>query len=263
MRDILLHCHIFKNSGTAVDVLLQRAFEDQWDSLETKVPRHAVPGQEFVAFAHANPHLRAISSHGAQLPVPRADGISFHPILFLRHPIDRVGSVYAFERRQPIGSSGIGIEVAQQEDLAGYVRWRLAENNGCVIRNFQTLHLAAYEGDLRFAVAGEDEFRRAREILQSLPFLGLVDQFDESIRRLRTYIRPFTRKFSVEDRFPSINASLERAATLGERIAEIEAALGPNLYAELLEHNHFDLALYAEAKQLFYQTVQKEASLHL
>nr|WP_254063454.1 hypothetical protein [Rhodanobacter sp. L36] len=241
--------------------MLQRAFGDQWDSLETKVPRHAVPSEQFVAFARTHPHLRAISSHGAHMPMPQADDIVFHPILFLRHPVDRVGSVYAFERRQPADARGIGIEVARSEDLAGYVRWRLAEGNGSVIRNFQTIHLSAYGDDLRHAVVNDNDFERAQATLQSLPFLGLVDRFDESIRRLRIYVRPFVRDFAPEEFAPAANATPERAATLSARIAEIETALGPDLYAHLLEQNRFDLQLYQQAQQLFDRIVQAQALL--
>ena len=43
-----------------------------------------------VEFIRSNPHLRAISSHTALLPVPQIDGIEIFPIIFVRHPIDRL-----------------------------------------------------------------------------------------------------------------------------------------------------------------------------
>ncbi|MHC4588862.1 MAG: hypothetical protein ACYTAQ_05875 [Planctomycetota bacterium] len=46
------------------------------------------------------PDVIAFSSHQARFPVPTDDAVEFHPIIFLRHPITRVASVYAFERRQ-------------------------------------------------------------------------------------------------------------------------------------------------------------------
>lgn len=245
MRQIIVHYHIFKNAGSTVDDILTRNFPDAWGAIEGAYPWDTVARQTLLEYALANPALRAISSHQARLPAPVHPGIEFFPLVFLRHPIDRVGSVYSFERRQPADSPGLGVPIARSQDLAGYARWRLADGNGAVIRNCQTVHLAGRERDMRTAVATDDDLRVAKQRLAELPFFGIVESFGESLKRMKAYLEhhlgPLDWGHTVHNRSP------ERKATLDERIAELQSTLGPGLYAELLEKNAHDLELYEYA----------------
>lgn len=246
MRHIVLHYHIFKNAGTTLHKLLQLNFGNVGCvRLEGDAPRRTLPPQRLLDCVHADPALRAISSHQARFPVPCADGIAFYPLVFLRHPLDRVGSVYEFERRQPLGSVSLGARQAREHGLAGYVRWRLQPGNGSVIRNFQTVHLSSAFDDMRTAVAGLEHLDIAMQRLRQLPFVGVVDRFAQSLQQMREYLQPIFGTFNLDH--ATSNVSEGRAPRLAQRLDAIEEALGPELHAELLEYNLFDLQLYEAA----------------
>ena len=251
MRNIIIHYHIYKNAGVSLDSILRSNFGDACGGIEGPHPWDTIDSARVLRYAEDNPNLAAISSHQARLPAPVAAAISFFPVLFLRHPIDRVGSVYSFEHRQPAGTQSPGVQVAQQNDLRGYVRWRLsgAENSGAVIKNFQTVHLSGREKDMRTAVANRADLSVALERIDALEFFGIVELFDESLTRMRQYLAKGFGKIDVSSTHE--NKSGERKASIDDRIHDLENALGRDLYARLLEQNALDLELYDYAFRRF------------
>lgn len=249
MRNVILHYHVFKNAGSSVDEWLRRNLgAGACARVEGDRPRHTIEAEVLARHVVANTTLRAVSSHQARLPPPRVEGIRFHPIVFLRHPVDRAGSVYAFEKRQ--AGDAPGVQAARSLGFADYVRWRLAPGHGCVISNFQTLHLSGAHGPLQHMVASDSHLADARERLAALPCFGLVERFAESLAWISAELGP---AFSMHagEAMPAANASTGRAPGLAARLQAIAAELGPALHAELLERNRHDLALYASASSRF------------
>jgi len=249
MRHIIAHYHIFKNAGSTVDTILQRNFGRLWGSIEGNNPWDTLSPDSILRYALAHPTLKAISSHHARPPVPIDSNTVFHPLIFLRHPIDRVGSVYSFERREPKSSPGLGVKIARKNDFAGYVRWRLSDGNGAVIKNFQTVHLSGREKDMRTASASEKDLGDAMERISHLPFFGIVEMFDDSIVRMKTQLAQYFGQ--IDTNYTVANQSAERKKMLLERLDEIEDALGTGLYQELLDKNALDMQLYDKAVKLF------------
>jgi len=252
MRHVLLHYHIFKNAGSTIDAILKNNFGDQCGSIEGRNPWDTVDSGAILRYTMNNPNIRAISSHQARLPVPNCSNIFFHPLMFLRHPIDRVGSVYSFERNQPINSKSLGANIAREKEFAGYVKWRLSDGNGAVIKNFQTVYLSGREHDMRMANATESDLKEAMETVSQLPFFGLVEHFRDSMEKMRKYL---SKTFgSIDVTYSILNKSTERKTLLQERLDDIELMLGPDLYQELLEKNKLDMRLYDHALNLFFST---------
>ncbi|MGN2252458.1 hypothetical protein ACFWZ4_03720 [Frateuria sp. GZRe12] len=249
MRHIVVHYHLFKNAGTTLDAVLKQHFGEACGAIEGAHPWETLAPDDVAGYAVANPGVRAISSHQARLPLPEAQGVVFHPVVFLRHPIDRVGSVFEFERRQPPQSPSLGARIAREQDFAAYVRWRLTPGNGAVIRNFQTTHLSARERDMRTAQATPSDLAQARDRLAALPFFGLVERFERSLEKMRDCLSPHVGDLST--RHTVANSSEGRKATLDERLRDIERELGSGLYARLQEENALDLDLYRHASRLF------------
>jgi len=62
----------------------------------------------------------------------------------LRHPIERIRSVYDFERKQRGRTPGS--RAAKSKSFRDYVAWRMTPAVAHTIRNYQTLYLAGYHG---------------------------------------------------------------------------------------------------------------------
>lgn len=258
MRTVLVHYHLFKNAGTTIDGILDRNFPGEAHGhLEGPYPWSTISPQEILDYALANPEVRVISSHQARLPLPQHPAITFLPILFLRHPIDRFASVYEFERRQPADSLSPSVAIARNGCLAAFGNWAVAREATAVCRNFQVAHLASAQSDMRDARATHNDYLQALTHLESLPFFGMVESFEESLESLQEYVRPHIGELSID--FSIENFTPGRKATLENRLEHIESELGASLYRELLEHNALDLLLYREAQQMF---AAKRASRH-
>ncbi len=238
-RTVVLHYHLFKNAGTSVDAMLRQNFGEAWAQQEFP----ATGGQgtrrsnapEVAGFIEANPDLRAISSHTALLPVPAIDGIGIFPIIFIRHPIDRLASAYRFERRQKADT--FGARLARETDFAGYVRALLDRSGYGVARDFQVMRLAFGSPG-----AAGSEFDRALTTMDHLPFIGLVEAFEESLVELERLLAPVHPGFRATAY--TKNVSRDAEGSLAERLDAIETELGPELHARLIEANAGDLQLF-------------------
>ncbi|MEW6342889.1 MAG: sulfotransferase family 2 domain-containing protein [Paraburkholderia sp.] len=250
IRPVVVHYHLFKNAGTTVDSILNRKFPGETHGhIEGPYPWSVVSPDDILAYALGNPALRAISSHQARLPLPQHPDVLFLPILFLRHPIDRFASVYDFERRQPADSASPSVAIARNGGLAAFANWAVERESTAVCRNFQVAHLASTQLDMRKARSTHVDYLQALAHLRSLPFFGLVESFEESMKGLQDFLRPHIGELNLE--FTIQNGSPGRKATLEERLEHIESELGASLYRELLERNALDMLLYREAQQLF------------
>src|SRR5437763_15551616 len=97
-RDVLVQFHIFKNAGMSVDQSLQQYFGADWIAFDPPAPDIGVGNNDLVATLEAQPNVAAVSSHQLRFPLGGSEHIRLHTILLLRHPIDRVRSIYDYER---------------------------------------------------------------------------------------------------------------------------------------------------------------------
>jgi len=239
-RLVLLHYHLFKNAGSSVDRVLERSFGDRWLSREfegalTEAERGALVS-DWIA---DSPGAVAFSSHTAELPVPKVPGVQVFPIVFLRHPIDRVASVYAFESRQAEDTS-LGSMIAKNATMAGYVKIRGAIANDRQCRDFHVHRLAKMWPD-----AFGPEFDRARLALQMLPFVGIVEEFDLSMARLRLLLEQALPEFQPMSFVE--NQSRDPRLSMESKLLSLRGELGEPAWRVLEAMNRDDLQLYAEA----------------
>jgi hypothetical protein len=235
-RHLLLHYHLFKNAGTSVDAVLKKNFGAHWANVEFPPPRKADHQALIRAFIHENPALRAISSHTLMLPAPEIEGIDIFPIVFVRHPLLRLRSAYEFERRQAAETAGA--QLAKQFDFAGYIRARLEIRGDRSCRDFHVSRLA-------MAVPGArgSELERALAAVDALPFVGLVEAFDASMRLLEQRVGGRFPAFRAFDAWE--NATSGRERSIEERVGRIRAELREDGFETLMEANRGDLAVYA------------------
>lgn len=215
--------------------MLRRNFGDRWTQQEFQVPRRD-NATAVARFLSENTEIDALSSHTALLPVPCLAGIDIFPIVFVRHPIDRIRSAYEFERNQFANTAGA--RLARNHDFAGYVRELLGRRHHRQVRNFQTFRLSHNE-----TRAAGSEIERALRALAALKFVGLVEHFGQSIERLEQElcrIYPTFRGAMIHK-----NATASRATNLQDRLSEISASLGEELLGRLIDANQDDLLIYS------------------
>jgi hypothetical protein len=241
-RKVIIHYHLYKNAGSSVDNILHKNFGNEvwakWEGDTKNGYKHRVSSEEMAAFIIARPEVVAISSHVADIAPPKLDNVQVFPIVFLRHPLDRIASVYHFERKQQIDA--LAPNKAKALDFKGYVEWRLTSDR--VFRNFQTMRLAVYA-----AVPKDQELAYALKALSELPFVGLVECFGESVARLENWLKPYFPGFVSQQ--VRANSTSDPKATLEQRLENLREQLGDELYARLVEENADDLALHRAAME--------------
>jgi hypothetical protein len=232
---VVVHYHLFKNAGSSLDQALQHAFGDAWGTLEAESDGLTLDREQLSAWLKANPHILAVSSHTAVLPAPQGS----YPIVFLRHPIDRIGSVYGFERRREDAQSQ-SAQVARHSSMAEWVRWQLSRPPDRSIRSFQTYRLA-------YGSPGPGtELARAESTLRSLPFVGLVEAYPQSIGRLEDQLRAFYPALEIGQHHVNVS---DRPGTLSERLNSVRRLLG-DTYDHAFDANRDDLDLWRLALDL-------------
>jgi hypothetical protein len=233
-RPLIIHYHLFKNAGSSVDAILQANFAGRCRSAEFP-PRPALQERQLRDMVAMDREFVAISSHTLTLPPCTIGDVLSFPIVFLRHPLDRQKSAYNFERVQQADTRGA--RLAKEFDFAAYLEARLTDPKDPACRDFQTRRLALMD------VQNEGpEFERALRVVESFPFIGLVEAFAQSIAALEQSIRPLFpsfRGFVVHE-----NASHPPDQSLGQRLALIAAELGPVLSRAFEEANPGDFDLY-------------------
>ncbi|MCB1380754.1 MAG: sulfotransferase family 2 domain-containing protein [Alphaproteobacteria bacterium] len=236
MRPVVVHYHYFKNAGTSVDEILSKNFGSRWVTAEFQgMNNHDAVGKWILD----NPDASAFSSHTAQFPLPELDNVKILPIVFLRHPLDRILSAYSFERTQI--SDNFGAKLAKSTDLAGYIRVRLDAPHDTQCRNFQTFRMAKLLPGPKVS-----EMDRALDALRRLPFVGLVEDFAASAMRMETWLKTYYPDFKAFTARKNVSAS--KNLSLDQRLVQMRRDIGETLYAELVDANLKDLCLHHAAK---------------
>ncbi|WP_183098445.1 sulfotransferase family 2 domain-containing protein [Nocardioides pelophilus] len=237
-RAVIFHYHLFKNAGTSLDALFQEQFAGRWVTREFP-PQPGENRRAVRDWIGETPDAVCFSSHTALLPPPVVPRTRVLPVIFVRHPLDRIASAYSFERKQ--GDLGFGSTLARHTSLAGYVETRLSLPRDRQCRNFHTARFA----DMTPAKP-DDELPRALRALEELPFVGLVETFEVSLQKLQSFLE--REGFEGIDLRPvKHNVSRDRALSLDERLDGMASELGAELYAELERANADDLRFYAAA----------------
>lgn len=246
MRDVIVHYHIFKNAGTSIDRCLEGSYGPRWQNFDVDEDWANITTDELAAHLLAHPYLVALSSHQARWPEPSGPDLHAHPIVFLRHPLDRVGSMYAFAVHRDE-------EFARGRDLGAYVDALLDPAAGFVARSAQTLYLSDDDALTKppgpATEVSDTHLRQARRRLEALPVVGLVERFDESVDALGRWLVPTFPDLVLVPRRD--NASQWRPAALEERLAALRAELGESRYRRVEAANAADIELWEAAGRLF------------
>ena len=254
MRVVIAHGHIFKNAGTTFDWSLQRNFGDGFlDHRDDKNMRER-GASHLLALSREQTGLRAVSSHFLCRPLPTAEDIRFEPVYFLRHPLERIASVYAFERQQDADTPGA--RAAKKMNFRRYVAWRMQAEVSRTIRDYQTCNIAGKHENERLREVNFRTLNGAIDNLWGMRCVGVVDRYDESMVAF---------EHALQDPFPDLDLAYVKQNVRSGRWASPDFAgkinktlrLLGNLRAQVLANNSFDMALYRFANQKLDEAIRE------
>ena len=251
-RNIILHSHIFKNAGTTFDHSLENNFNDKF--IDHRDDEKIVKDKQdyLVDYLNQNKYIKAFSSHSIHFNAVNNDEFNFHQIYFLRHPIERIKSVYTFELKQPTEVS-LGAKMAKELDLNEYIRWRMRDDVAATIRNCHTIFISGQGSSPNFL---DEKFKIALSNIKRMPLIGVVDRYDESMVMFEDYLQKF---------FPTIDLSYVKK-NVTNKDTKISTDEKSNIFLEtldedlqklVLEKNAYDLELYKIVNEMLNEKIFK------
>jgi hypothetical protein len=242
-RTVVLHYHLFKNAGTSIDSSFKDSLEEgEWTTREFS-GTHNKKRKELLEWIDGNPEVKCFSSHTAALPPPEIDDVNILPIVFLRHPLDRIASAYAFEVKQQ--ASTFGSVLARNTSLAGYIETRLSIPNDFQCRNFHAQKLAEMYPENTGSIE-----QRAVKAVYELPFIGIVEEFDKSIEALQSLVN-VTSLRGIDIKVTRKNVSQDSQFSLSKKLDALKIRIGDDMYDELERVNSLDLKLFKKVKSIY------------
>lgn len=239
-RVVIVHYHLFKNAGTSIDRALKAQCGKRWTSIESDHGDRKLPTNMLRELILSRPELLAISSHTAPIePHLLGDDLHIFPIVFLRHPIDRMRSAYDFERHQ--GAETFGSRTARAMDFPGYVEHFIRHRSSRSFRDYQSYCLADASSDRQ-----RGELDRALDGMGRLAFVGVVEHYEISLREIERRMQRLLPAFRLT--VEHANAGGRDQSSLELRLARIRHQLTPALFEEALSHNLRDLVLWERAR---------------
>ena len=250
-RSVIVHYHLFKNAGTSIERLLRQSFGTTWKSWDQPESGAKICGQQLQQWLETNPRVKAVSSHQLIPPAPEGD---FHvtPIVFLREPLSRVRSAWLFEWQKQQGLS------EPKGSLTDYIEEKFKQQNTSVIANFQVSRLSNEQYDdvvQRLHRYNHKLLPAACRFIDSLPFVGLVDRFSESLQLLGHCARPRFPELVVKEHRENVTDTSTKSVE--QRIEELRKEIGNDLFDELCVRNRLDLQLYSYASGRFVTQVEQ------
>lgn len=244
MRKVIFHYHLFKNAGTSLDHMLRTSFGSKnWQEKEFPI-RKDHNREQVIKWIVDNPSVTVFSSHTAVFPPPIIPGVKVIPVVFVRHPVDRIYSAYKFEKKQT--TDNFGAVLARNTDFSGYVQCRMALPVDRQCNNFHMYRFADLTptADLLPRNSGQqsDEYDRTIKGLHQLPFIGVVERFSESVNALNLILSDEGFNFKPL-RVVKQNTTNENDS-LSDKLKNIEIQLGKDVYDLLIKNNEDDIKLY-------------------
>lgn len=268
MRKVLFHYHIFKNSGTTFDSAMRKKLGKQFVGLDTgagSAGERPILQTEFAKVIADHSNAVLFSSHAARLPVPRMPEVEVESIVFVRHPLLRLRSIYSWLKKTNLKvvlkslakfSSPSNTNMARRYSFTSrsFEHWveRLlnSEEGRNYIGNAQSRFLSGgYDARPRKSFFGDKNVRvfdleKAKENLSNVTLLGRTEYFDQDVGDFLPVLSRCGINISAEDFVPKNITDGNFDAPLEDRILSTENQLGPDITASLRELLDQDLELY-------------------
>lgn len=245
LHHVLLHLHIFKNAGTTFDRALSKLFQDQMISYDTENPGGRISIEHLTEVQQAHPNSRVITSHQVGLPTPVYSGVMFHPVFFLRNPIERIQSCYHFEKDvQKLMADDVTMEMYVQRNLNN------PKINACFGIQLATIADNRYIKNWSRDELTDVVINSALNNMQTARCFGLVDRFDESFdficHRLKAYFPEL-----VQNIKPAQQNISQASKNIDDKTKYVQESLSIQTYSRMLEALKAEIVLYETAQRVF------------
>jgi len=192
------------------------------------------------------PDMRGFACHKFVPTIHRCDAFRAVPVVFLRHPLLRLASVYRYERISEIHQQTPSGKLAMKLDLSDWLDAYADTYNG---QNYQTCVLSIQEdgqwspytndhpshiGDLKVAMERLDE-------IKDLIGIGIVEKFAATAAYIEERINRFLPGFSLS---MFCENQTQETRTPSEELAKLEASVSTSTLKKVVESNISDYALY-------------------
>ena len=249
MRHVICHYHIYKNSGTTFDGILSANFGSRHVSFDGPFPYFSIGQPELAKVIQRHPRAIAFSSHQVSLPVPSSLDFNVLPVVFVRHPILRIHSIYRFKRSE--GDDTETSRAATTMDFDAWCRHALSHAQELTqVSNAQVRLLSRTTGQRAEGRCTREalvyDLNQARRNLRNVDLLARTERFARDVSRFPELLAAHGIEFRVSDTTPRNVSGNDHDKGIDERLEAIAAQLEPATWAALQAANRQDLVLYEE-----------------
>jgi len=236
-RFLIVHYHIFKNGGSTITSILEREFRDDFATVHGPADVSVLDAASLADFLAEHASIQAISSHHLRYPKPVLPNTIIFDCCFLRHPLDRLQSLYTYF--QKIVADDPLCRLAKQESSRSFFM-KLLDSAPHLISNVQVTMLAL--GGAFTRPADSPDVEVASDAVRKMALPGLVEKFDESLVAAEYFLKPAFPRLRL-DYLPQ-NVSRPWGGSPSDRQEWLKHSWGPDLYATLGKLNECDLELW-------------------
>jgi hypothetical protein len=239
---VLVHHHLFKNAGTTIDWILRRACGPGYLGLEEALAAGLTTAEALLDYVLAHPDIWAVTRHHLPFAPMEYPGRAFLDILLVRHPIDRLRSIYDFLRADPADHDELS-PAARRLGLADFCRL-LLDRHPNYVNDAQVTTIANAGGYVR--PPDDADARIASDLVRRAVITGPVERFDECLVAAEHFLRPLYGPLDLA--YVAQNVAATRRPTLDARLDAFRRECGRSLYAHLLRANELDFELVRAAE---------------
>jgi hypothetical protein len=244
-RFIFVHYHIFKNGGTTVESILRREFGGGFATVHGPTDDSVLDGETLTEFLRQRPNISAISSHHLRYPKSVVPGWAIFDCCFLRHPLDRLVSLYNHFRRT---NSSDPLSYRARRHAPREFMKQLLRDSPHLVTDVQVTQLA--NSGIFARPANEHELERAIQIFRDMAVPGIVERFAESLVAAEYFLKPAFPKLRLHHIPENVSRPVRpwHPRSLDEMEKNLADLWGDDVYTDLLRLNQFDTELFRQAQ---------------
>jgi len=253
MRNVICHYHIYKNSGTSFDYILEDNYKERHICFDGPFPFCSIDQRELEHIVRRHKNVIAFSSHQIHLPTPVSLDLNILPVVFVRHPLLRIESIYRFKKK--INDETEISNFAQQNTFDQWLKKCFESTTQIThVSNSQTRLLGGVYGDKslkkRHQFKMEYDIEQACRNISTVPLLARTERFDEDVANFCDVLKTHSIDFNFTKGVIKNSTNKNLMLPVNERVNNLLENLPTEISVKLTEANHQDLRLYQLANNI-------------